>query len=414
MAQDIAIKVEHVSKKFSKSLKRMMLYGMKDISRNMLRMSSHPGRLRKAEFWAVDDVSFTVKKGEILGIIGPNGSGKTTMLTMLNGIYWPDKGKIGIRGKTGALIALGAGFHPMLTGRENIYINGAILGLSRKLIDEKLEDIIEFADIGDFIDSPIKFYSSGMLVRLGFAIAINIEPEVLLIDEVLAVGDLDFRNKSMRRLTELKEKAHAVIFVSHRLDEVSRLCDRVLVLDKGKKIFLGETETALTKYYEIVRDKRISTFKRKRGKDAVLRESSGDVEIIASGLLNDAGKEVTSISLSHPLTIYFEFELKKDIEDVIFTVGVRDERGYNCIVHLNQYKDRPIYKNVQRGKYRLVVKFNDPHLVPGIYHPVLAIRNGVTNETYERMFDFASFSIEGNVIPHGIVNTESKWTFQEL
>jgi len=216
MGDKVAIKVEKVSKKYCKSLKRSMLYGIKDIARNTLGQSSHSHRLRKQEFWAVDDVSFEVKKGETLGIIGPNGAGKTTLLKMLNGIFWPDKGKITIKGRVGALIAVGAGFHPMLSGRENIYINGAILGMTKKDVDAKFDDIVEFADIGDFLDTPVKFYSSGMFVRLGFAVAIHCEPDILLVDEVLAVGDRNFQIKCFRKMHELKKKEDvSIVLVSH-------------------------------------------------------------------------------------------------------------------------------------------------------------------------------------------------------
>src|SRR3989338_5925733 len=195
MGEDLAIRVEGVSKKYCKSLKRSMLYGMADVARNLCGLRSPSGLLRPREFWAVDDVSFEVRRGESFGLIGPNGSGKTTLLKMLNGIFWPDKGKITTRGRVGALIAVGAGFHPLLTGRENIYINGAILGMNKREIDKKFDSIVEFADIGDFLDSPVKHYSSGMFVRLGFAIAIHCEPDILLLDEVLAVGAINFQKK---------------------------------------------------------------------------------------------------------------------------------------------------------------------------------------------------------------------------
>ena len=187
MNDNISIKVENISKKYCKSLKRSMLYGVKDIARNTIGLSSHSDKLRKGEFWALDNVSFEAKKGETFGIIGPNGSGKTTLLKLLNGIFWPDKGKISVKGNVGALIEVGAGFHPLLTGRENIYINAAILGMTKEETDKKFDVIVEFADIGDFLDVPVKHYSSGMFVRLGFAVAVHCEPDILLVDEVFAV-----------------------------------------------------------------------------------------------------------------------------------------------------------------------------------------------------------------------------------
>ena len=204
---DIAIKAEHVSKKFCKSLRYVMTYGAADITRDFFSIKSKTEELRDGEFWAVNDVSFELKRGETLGIIGPNGSGKSTILKMLNGIYLPDHGRLKIEGRVGALIEVGAGFHPMLTGRENIYVNGTILGLSKREIDKKFDGIVDFADIGDFLDSPVKHYSSGMFVRLGFAVAVHCEPDVLLIDEVLAVGDTEFNLKCYQKIQEIKKNS---------------------------------------------------------------------------------------------------------------------------------------------------------------------------------------------------------------
>ena len=192
MKNDVLVKVEGVSKKFCRNLKRSLWYGVKDISSELFG-STKNSQLRPKEFWAVDDVSFELKRGECLGLIGHNGAGKSTLLKMLNGLIKPDKGKITMKGRIGALIELGAGFNPILTGRENIYNNGAVLGFSKKEIDAKFDAIIEFAEIDDFIDTPVQNYSSGMKVRLGFAVAAQMEPDVLIIDEVLAVGDVGFR-----------------------------------------------------------------------------------------------------------------------------------------------------------------------------------------------------------------------------
>ncbi len=189
--------------------------------------------LRSGEFWAVKDVNFELHKGECLGLIGHNGAGKTTLLKLLNGLIKPDTGKITMRGRVGALIALGAGFNPILTGRENILINGSVLGLSKREIESKMEEIIDFAEIGDFIDSPVQNYSSGMTVRLGFAIASNLEPEVVLLDEVLAVGDERFQLKCYERIGRLLNEGVAGILVTHQMQHVERTCTRCLVMDHG-------------------------------------------------------------------------------------------------------------------------------------------------------------------------------------
>jgi len=250
MNKETVISVENVSKKYCKSLKKSMYYGAMDIGRNMLGMSSKSSRLRKDEFWALNDISFEVKRGETLGIIGPNGSGKTTLLKLFNGIFWPDKGKITIRGMVGALIEVGAGFHPLLTGKENVYINAAILGMGKKEVDEKFDEIIEFADIGGLIDTPVKFYSSGQFVRLGFAVAVHCVPAIMLIDEILSVGDIDFQRRCFNKLGELRKNGMTTVLVSHSIMHILGFCDRVLYIDKGKTMYYGATDKAIKTYQE--------------------------------------------------------------------------------------------------------------------------------------------------------------------
>jgi lipopolysaccharide transport system ATP-binding protein len=222
---------------------------MKDLGNELIgRRHGGNGELRPQEFWAVKDVSFNLKRGECLGLIGHNGAGKTTLLRMLNGLIKPDKGRIEIRGKVGALIALGAGFNPILTGRENIYVNASVLGLSKREIDDKIEEIINFAEIDEFIDSPVQSYSSGMQVRLGFAVATALKPDVLILDEVLAVGDAAFRSKCYKRMSEIKKKA-ALIFVSHSMEQIARISNSTLVLNAGLPTFYGDVSTGVD-YYE--------------------------------------------------------------------------------------------------------------------------------------------------------------------
>ena len=210
-------------------------------------INQEPG-LRPKEFWAVHDVSFELKRGECLGLIGRNGAGKTTLLKMLNGLIKPDAGRIEMRGRVGALISLGAGFNGVLTGRENIYTNASVLGLSKREIDAKLDEIIDFAEIGDFLDTPVQNYSSGMAVRLGFAVASSLDPDILLVDEVLAVGDLGFRYKCFRRISELMERA-AVIFVSHDMASVARLSNRIMLMGQGQIQMYGDDCPAVIQQY---------------------------------------------------------------------------------------------------------------------------------------------------------------------
>ena len=249
--EDTAINIDNVSKKFCKTIKHSMLYGVVDITKGALGFSNNTGVLRKDEFWAVQDVGFEVKQGEVLGIIGPNGSGKTTLLKMINGIFMPDKGKIEINGRVGALIEVGAGFHPLLTGRENIYINGAILGMSKKEIDKKFDSIVDFADIGDFLDTPVKYYSSGMFVRLGFAVAVHCEPDILLVDEVLAVGDEGFQNKCFNKIGELKKNGTTVILVSHNIHIISAFTEKLICLNNGKAKYFNSVEEGIKEYSKL-------------------------------------------------------------------------------------------------------------------------------------------------------------------
>jgi lipopolysaccharide transport system ATP-binding protein len=251
MENDIVIRAEHISKKFCKSLKYVMTYGAVDITKDFLNIKSRTETLRKGEFWAVDEVTFGLNRGQTIGIIGPNGSGKSTILKMLNGIYMPDKGKIQIKGRVGALIEVGAGFHPMLTGRENIYINGSILGMSKKEIDKKFDEIVDFADIGDFIDSPVKHYSSGMYVRLGFSIAVHCEPEILLVDEVLAVGDSRFYNKCTQKINQMTANNTSIVLVSHNMWLIKTMCDWVLLLGQGKIVKAGNPSECIYAYSKL-------------------------------------------------------------------------------------------------------------------------------------------------------------------
>jgi lipopolysaccharide transport system ATP-binding protein len=247
MTDDVLIRVDGVSKKFCHSLKRSLWYGVQDAVGDLLGHDQSNQGLRRHEFWAVDDVSFEVCRGQSLGLVGSNGAGKTTLLKLLSGLIKPDRGRIEVHGRVAGLIALGAGFNPVLTGRENIYVNAAVLGLSKREIDAKYDEIVDFAEIGEFIDDPVQNYSSGMYVRLGFAVATALKPDVLLLDEVLAVGDANFRAKCFRRLGSILESA-AVILVSHFAYHIQRICDEAFLLRHGKIVSQGNPRDILTMY----------------------------------------------------------------------------------------------------------------------------------------------------------------------
>jgi lipopolysaccharide transport system ATP-binding protein len=256
----VVLEVAGVSKKFSRSLKASLWYGLVDMAlelnplrrnktdRHQAGFTDGASRLRQSEFWALHNISFTLRRGECLGLIGHNGAGKTTLLKILNGLIRPDEGTVRVTGNVGALIALGAGFNPILTGRENIYVNAAILGLDKTNVNKIIDQIIDFADIRDFIDAPVQSYSSGMAVRLGFSVAVHCQPDILFLDEVLAVGDVSFQAKCFNKLSEFREKGVSFILVSHNLHQIVRYSDRVLYLSHGQVKFIGEPEIAIEKF----------------------------------------------------------------------------------------------------------------------------------------------------------------------
>ena len=286
---EVLIRATDVGKIFCRDLKKSLFYGLCDMFSELLPfqekkgLGEHLRELRLGEFWANHGITFEVRRGECLGLIGHNGAGKTTLLKMLNGLIKPDAGSIEIHGRVGAIIALGAGFNPILTGRENVYVNGSLLGLSKKELDLKVEEIIDFAEIREFIDSPVQSYSSGMQMRLGFAIATAIEPDILILDEVLAVGDVRFRTKCLMRISTLLEKA-AVIFVSHSEEQLKRICNRGLLLEQGRVMSSGPVDECLDAY-------RLSSKILPIPETAYLNDSITDAEIICDHLSHRSGED---------------------------------------------------------------------------------------------------------------------------
>ena len=402
MDNDTVIKVEHLSKKYCKFLKKSMYYGMMDIGRNMFGLASHSERLRKGEFWALNDVSFDVKKGETLGIIGANGSGKTTLLKLLNGIFWPDRGRIAIKGKVGVLIEAGAGFHPLLTGRENIYLNAAILGMKKRDVEEKFDSIVEFADIGDFIDAPVKHYSSGMFVRLGFAIAAHSEPDILLIDEVLAVGDERFQRQSVKKISQLQENGATIVFVSHELTTVEGVCSKVLWLEKGKTRIEGTPEAVIDEYLH-----HVGQTLTRNGKESARRWGTGEAEITDVSLFNSENERIDRLNSGDEVIVTLTVRFRKQIKNPIFGITFKNDKG--IVVYGMNSRWRHMSLGTFEENEEIKVIFRQKMLVAGgLYYvdPAVAYSDGMT--FCDRREKALSFIVDLPIQSLGISNLDSQ------
>ena len=361
---DTLIKVEKVSKKFCRSLKRSLWYGMQDIGSELVGRR-HGGRdgLRPEEFWAVKDVSFELKRGECLGLIGRNGAGKTTLLRMLNGLIKPDGGRIEMRGRVGALIALGAGFNPILSGRENVYVSGAVLGLSKSEIEREFDEIVAFAELADFIDAPVQTYSSGMAVRLGFAISTTLRPEILILDEVLAVGDAAFRHKCYHRIGKLMSES-AVIFVSHSMDYIAQTSTSVAMMRAGVIELFADPVDGIAAYHAA------------NSVSGAVWSDGGIVRELYPPILSvDVRLSSLRIEYGGCLTIEVDIECADDIADILFSFTAVNisEQPVMCW-HTSRH---PGVVALRRGLQRLRFSISPLLLNNGEYHwNFNAIRRG--------------------------------------
>lgn len=392
----VSINVEGVGKKYCRSLRRSMLYGVCDIGRNLAGLSSRPDRLRRDEFWAVQDISLNVGTGETLGVIGHNGAGKTTLLKMLNGIFWPDKGRITIQGRVGALIEVGAGFHPLLSGRDNIFLNGAILGMSRNELDRRFDRIVEFAGIGAFIDSPVKYYSSGMFVRLGFSVAAHCEPDILLVDEVLAVGDMAFQARCRERIRELKERGTTIVLVSHSLYTVSFVCSRTLVLDRGKRVFDGRTDEAVDVYRS-----------RMAEQHPIVCSGSGEVKVKGVEVLDRCRMRCDEFRTGDEVCLRLRFESSETAKRAVFNLGVHQVGGGQVTDFRNDLDGEPI--EVLRGKGAVDLVIGRCNLFPGVYTVNATLFHSDGFSIYDRIERIASFRVSGGRYVNGTTYFPHTW-----
>ncbi|MGJ3248885.1 MAG: ABC transporter ATP-binding protein [Elainellaceae cyanobacterium] len=361
MSDEITVSVEGVSKKYCKDLKRSLRYGLQDLADELLLKRNPSTTLRKKEFWALTDVNFELKRGEAFGIIGVNGSGKTTLLKLLHGLLKPTQGKITLRGRVGALITLGAGFQPLLTGRENIYTNAAILGIPKRDVDHKLEEILDFADIGDFIDAPVKTYSSGMKGRLGFSVAVNlVEPDVLLLDEVLATGDWRFKDKCFQRMEEIVSSGATIVFVSHLVPKVEQLCHRALLLHKGVTKAIGPAVEVCEQFYELPDNELPPRMKRRKRrlanrakpKATVHHEESESFDVIGIELLNTIGISQDQFCTLETLIIRIRFVAHRRIQTLKSVVQLLTVGDQICISSFeSSFHQADAYSGLQGESY---------------------------------------------------------------
>ena len=382
MNSNTVIKIDRLGKKFCKSHKKSMRYGMTDLCNKLAGRPLNSGELRTDEFWAVDDVSISLKKGECLGILGPNGSGKSTLLKTINRIIIPDKGSVWIKGNIAAMIELSAGFHPMLTGRENIFLCGAILGLKKSRIQESIQEIIEFSELGEFIDSPVKFYSSGMYIRLGFSIAAQLNPDILLIDEVLAVGDIRFRVKCLEHIRNLQQSGTAIILVSHNIVDILKTATVCIVMDKGKIKFMGEVHDAVEAYHKLM-----------YSGEGIGSSSRRSTFVESVMVLCDKGNKVGKFETGSSLQLKINIKSEINIDDARIIVAI-EKPNFGIVSSISS-----VYQNMKikitPGINSIVLLLESLPLLKGYYLVNVSLYGAGSEDFHDRVLNAASFEITG-------------------
>lgn len=372
---DVVLSVQGVSKKFCRDFKSALFYGVQDISSEVLGLrGDHNDTLRKKEFWALQDVGFELHRGEALGLVGKNGSGKSTLLRIIAGLIKPDVGTVTVKGRVAPLIALGAGFNPVLTGRENIYANMSILGLSREEIDDRFDDVVAFAEIPDAIDSPVRSYSSGMQARLGFACAIHTEPEILLVDEVLAVGDMRFRAKCNRKLHHLREKGLSFVLVSHNAQSIFNLCETCVYLSKGELIISGDTEEVVKKYEEDLYSTELVSHE---GDFSIPQKPVGEslgVDITRLYFKDLSGNPCESPKTGESAIFCVEYKANISVKNAGLVLVIKEVAGEgDILLILSSFNDK-IPLDIKIGRHELQVHMPHLGLTPGSYIMQVFIR----------------------------------------
>jgi lipopolysaccharide transport system ATP-binding protein len=403
---DVAIRIEGISKKyliggkqkhhnrFGDQLLDMVLSPFRRAG-NLLKGQTSAASELTQEFWALKDVSFEIKHGEIVGIIGHNGAGKSTLLKILSQITEPTSGYADLFGRVGSLLEVGTGFHPELTGRENVYLNGSILGMRRAEIDKKFDEIVDFAEIEQFIDTPVKHYSSGMYVRLAFSVAAHLEPEILLIDEVLAVGDVGFQKKSLGKMENISQQGRTVIFVSHNMNALQRLCPQSILLNKGRLVTQDGTSNVIEQYLSAVSS---STSGPNQIIDLSKQSRDGTGKVLFESVCYSGERSSLNYHpyTNGPLDVSMELNAKSACSVGSVAVVISDRYGTKLINADTLSFGDPIF--LREGRNTLNLKINQLHLNPGVYTLSLWVANP-PGEVHDYISSAALFEV---------VETESK------
>lgn len=351
------IEVKNISKKYNINHQRGGYIALRDVLANIFKnpfsfakdkVKIATGMKSKEEFWALKNVSFNIEPGEVVGIIGANGAGKSTLLKILTGITPPTEGEIILKGKVGSLLEVGTGFHPELTGRENIFLNGAILGMKKKEIAKKFDEIVEFSGIEKFLDTPVKYYSSGMYVRLAFSVAAHMEPDILLVDEVLAVGDMEFQKKCLGKMEEITNKrGRTILFVSHNMSAIQNLCKKTVVLNNGQIVFIGNTSEAINHYLSVnINNKSLINYD---------DNPSMPASILSVSLNNSSNDLRTEFSISEEIKIKIEVNCHNNIENATLSTIIYSE-DRSILLYSSQSDTSGKLSNYSPGLYDFEIK----------------------------------------------------------
>jgi ABC-type polysaccharide/polyol phosphate transport system ATPase subunit len=398
-----ALEFNHVWKKFKKGEK---INSLRDAIPHLFTRDNKNMDLQAQEFWAVKDISFNIEKGEVVGIMGANGAGKSTVLKLLSRIMVPNKGSMTINGRLSALIEVTAGFHPELTGRENVYLNATILGMRKKEIDDKFDEIVEFSGVKEFIDTPVKRYSSGMYSRLGFSVAAHMSPDILLVDEVLSVGDISFQAKCAQKIRELLSSGATIVLVSHQLSMMQSLCKRIILLQNGQIIKDGPTNEVIPHYQNIIYKKNEEDLRHKMKKmeDQVKIDTDTMVDIVNVDLKKTFG-------LGEQIEITLEYDAKEKIDDPIFRLDVLRADGVLCFA--SKTNKLGIKVESIQGKGKVAIDLGKNLLAPGIYMIKFSIWDKEMIHPYViRNKDVLHVQVEGHSnLSEAVFLPETSWKF---